>query len=131
MSKEIEVRANEFIVSETDKYGKIVNCNDYFCEIAGYSREELMGKPHNIIRHEDMPKAAFEELWRVINSGGTWRGFVKNKSKSGDYYWVYATVSPVTRLDDDATFTSIRQRCTKRESTKYNEIYRKMKEAEK
>lgn len=130
MAKEIEVRRNEFIVSETDKYGNITNVNPYFLEITGYKKEEVIGKPHNILRHKDMPKTAFEDMWETIESGKTWRGFVKNKCKSGDYYWVYATVSPVERLEGDTAYTSIRQRITKQESERYQEQYDKMREAE-
>jgi PAS domain S-box-containing protein len=83
------------IVSRTDLQGNITYVNDMFCEVAQYTREELIGKPHNIVRHDDMPPAAFEDLWRTISSGKIWTGQVKNKKKDGSYYWVQATISPI------------------------------------
>ncbi len=83
------------IVSKTDLLGNITYVNDMFCQVAKYSREELMGKPHNIVRHEDMPAWAFEDLWRTISAGKIWKGQVKNKCKDGSYYWVQATISPI------------------------------------
>ena len=82
------------IVSETDLKGIITRVTDAFCEISGYQREELLGKPHSIVRHEDMPKATFEELWRSIKKGNIWSGEVKNKRKDGGFYWVSAVISP-------------------------------------
>ncbi len=87
-----------FLVSETDENGIILFANDNFCEVAGYTINELIGKPHNIVRHPDMPKAAFKDLWETVKHGDTWTGFVKNSVKnSSEYYWVYATVYPVLR----------------------------------
>ena len=87
-----------FLVSETDEKGIIVFANDDFCQAAGYHIDELIGKSHNIVRHPDMPKAAFKDLWETIKRGETWNGFVKNAVKnSSEYYWVYATVFPVLR----------------------------------
>ena len=83
------------IVSKTDLKGNITYVNDMFCRIAKYTREELIGKPHNIVRHEDMPAWAFEDLWKTISSGKIWKGQVKNKCKDGSHYWVQATISPV------------------------------------
>ncbi|MDP3267202.1 MAG: PAS domain-containing protein [Sulfuricurvum sp.] len=87
-----------FLVSETDETGTIVFANDDFCKIAGYNIDELIGKPHNMVRHPDMPKAAFKDLWETVKRGETWTGFVKNNVKGGsEFYWVYATVYPVLR----------------------------------
>lgn len=83
------------IVSETDLKGIITFANRRFCEISGYSVDELAGKPHNIIRHPDMPKAAFAQLWKTILSGTIWHGLVKNLRKDGKYYWVDTEVSPM------------------------------------
>lgn len=84
----------DFLVSQTDEKGKILFANEDFCKIAGYSLEELIGKPHSIVRHPDMPHAAFKDLWDTIKSGKIWTGYVKNGTKNGNYYWVYATVYP-------------------------------------
>jgi methyl-accepting chemotaxis protein len=83
------------IVSKTDLRGYITYVNDMFCDVAQYTREELMGQNHNIVRHPDMPAEAFEDVWRTISSGNIWTGQVKNKKKDGSYYWVQATISPV------------------------------------
>lgn len=82
------------IVSETDLDGIITFANRKFCEISGYSSEELVGEPHNIIRHPDMPKAAFAQMWATIRSGTMWHGLVKNLRKDGRYYWVDTEVAP-------------------------------------
>ncbi len=86
------------IISETDLKGKITYANRKFCEIAGYTKDELIGQPHSIIRHPDMPKAAFQNLWDTIQHGKTWTGAVKNLRKDGRYYWVDTTITP--NLDD-------------------------------
>lgn len=90
---EIKLNEHNFLVSQTDKAGVIMFANDDFCHIAGYDVAELIGKPHNIVRHPDMPQDAFKDLWQTVQSGKIWTGFVKNLHKNqNDYYWVYATV---------------------------------------
>ncbi|MCK9338052.1 MAG: response regulator [Arcobacteraceae bacterium] len=83
------------LISETDDRGIITYANDSFCEISGYSKEELIGQPHSIIRHPDMPKEIFEDIWGTIKSGNSWRGKIKNKTKNDDYYYVDAHISPI------------------------------------
>lgn len=80
------------IVSETNKKGIIIYANEDFCKISGYTKDELIGNPHNMVRHKDMPKKAFKDLWNTVEKNMTWNGIVKNKTKNGDYYWVNATV---------------------------------------
>ena len=92
MSKEIVLNDYTFLVSETDEKGNIIFANDDFCKVAGYHIDELIGQPHNIIRHKDMPKVAFKDLWETVKKGNIWTGYVKNRAKNGDFYWVYATV---------------------------------------
>ena len=82
------------IYSKTDIKGYITEVSDAFCEISQYTRDELLGKPHNIVRHTDMPKEAFEDMWNTIQSGKHWNGEVKNLKKNGGYYWVDADISP-------------------------------------
>jgi len=82
------------IYSKTDLKGVITEASDAFCEISQYSRDELVGKSHNIIRHKDMPKSAFKDMWQTIKSGKTWSGEVKNRKKDGTHYWVVADISP-------------------------------------
>lgn len=83
------------IISKTDTKGKIVFVNDIFCEIAGYEKKELLGRPHNIVRHPDMPKEAFKGLWETISQGNIWKGKVKNRSKNNNPYFVNATIMPI------------------------------------
>lgn len=83
------------ITSETDTKGVITYVSEPFIEISGYSREELIGKPHNIVRHEDMSQEAFKELWETIKNKQIWRGEVKNRKKNGGYYWVDSIVFPL------------------------------------
>ncbi|MFY9090064.1 ATP-binding protein [Arcobacter aquimarinus] len=89
------------IVSKTDKYGKITFVNDEFCKISKYTKEELIGKNHNIIRHEDMPKEIFKDLWETIKSKQIWKGQIKNKAKDGTSYYVASTIAPILNLDDE------------------------------
>lgn len=97
-----------YILSETDEHGIILYANDVFCEIAGYTQDELIGQPHNMVRHPDMPKIAFKGLWDDIHSKGFWTGYVKNLRKDRGYYWVYATVLRATASDGSVTYLSIR-----------------------
>ncbi len=90
------------IVSKTDEKGVITYVNKMFCEISGYKKEELIGKPHNIIRHCDMPKDAFKEMWQTIKDGKIWKGIVKNRKKNGGHYIVDATIIPI--VDSDGNF---------------------------
>lgn len=99
IQRELETRMAQIdtacLVSETDVKGNITFVNDKFCEVAGYTREELMGQNHNIVRHPDMPKAYFKELWSTIGKGNIFRGVIKNKAKDGSAYWVDAMIAPV------------------------------------
>lgn len=90
---QIEVPQDELIVSHTNLYGIITYANDTFADISGYDVDELIGQPHNIVRHPDMPKSFFANLWETLGDGKIWSGYVKNLRKDGGYYWVYAQVS--------------------------------------
>lgn len=94
MSQEYILDQTDFLVSQTDSKGVILFANEDFCKIAGYTLEELIGQPHSIVRHRDMPRAAFKDLWDTITSGKVWSGYVKNATKNGGFYWVFATVYP-------------------------------------
>lgn len=127
---EIELDTRAFLVSETDEKGRITFANDDFCEVAGYTIDELIGKPHNIVRHPDMPRAAFKDLWDTIKSGKKWRGFVKNKAKDGRYYWVYATVFPFMNCDGQKGYISCRRKVSHMEKEKYEKLYKQMRAKE-
>jgi len=89
-----EITYTGTIISETDKKGVITQANDVFQEVAGYTEDELLGANHNIVRHDDMPRACFKLVWDTIRSGKEIRAFVINKAKNGDHYWVLATITP-------------------------------------
>src|SRR3989339_1006772 len=91
---ELHMKPGEFIVSKTDLKGIITYGNETFIEMSGYSEAELLNAPHNILRHEDMPKVVFKLLWERIREREGIYAYVKNKTKNGDYYWVYAYVTP-------------------------------------
>ncbi len=97
-----------FILSETDEHGIITYANDIFCEIAGYTLEELIGEPHNIVRHPDMPRIAFKSLWNDIQTKGFWTGIVKNLRRDRGCYWVYATVLKRVDSKGRVSYLSIR-----------------------
>ncbi|MDD2887287.1 MAG: PAS domain-containing protein [Aliarcobacter sp.] len=126
-SQELKLGIDSFLLSETDEKGIIRFANEEFCKFAGYKLEELLGQPHNIVRHEDMPKAAFEGLWNTVKSGKSWKGFVKNKTKSGDFYWVFATVFPFISCDGSKGYISCRRMAAQSEIEKYEKIYKSMK----
>ena len=97
--EEIVLDPKRYIVSETDEKGKITFCNDYFMEVSGYNREELIGKPHSIVRHPDMPKVIFKLLWETISQGKNINAVVKNLAKDGRYYWIFTEFE--SRRDND------------------------------
>jgi aerotaxis receptor len=107
---EVPYPNGKLIVSCTDKNGYITHANKAFIEMSGYSEDELIGFPHSILRHPDMPAIAFKELWDTVNNGKYWQGFVKNLRKDGAYYWVKATVIPNIRQGKVVSFTSVRRK---------------------
>ena len=124
MSKETILDEYAFLVSETDEKGIITFANNDFCEIAEYSLEELVGHPHNMVRHKDMPKDAFKSLWETVQKGKTWTGFVKNATKSGGFYWVFATVYPFENSKGKKGYLSCRRKPSKEEIAKAEKLYK-------
>ncbi len=100
----------KLIVSTTDTTGIITHVNRSFIEMSGYTEEELINAPHSILRHPDMPPAAFKDLWDTVMKGNKWQGFVKNLRKDGGYYWVKATVIPNIRNGEVQGYTSVRRK---------------------
>ncbi|EMP54449.1 methyl-accepting chemotaxis sensory transducer with Pas/Pac sensor [Marinobacter santoriniensis NKSG1] len=96
------------LISSTDLKGRIRHCNDAFVDVSGFSREELIGKAHNIVRHPDMPPEAYENMWGHLKAGKPWMGMVKNRCKNGDFYWVSAYVTPVTENGKVVGYESVR-----------------------
>lgn len=123
MDQEIKVPENMIIVTETDSKGIIKFANEDFCKIAGYSLEELIEQPHNKVRHPDMPKAAFADLWKTIQSGNIWKGIVKNKTKNGGYYWVNATAYPSKTSSGELRYISVRIKPTNEEIANAINLY--------
>ena len=106
--REVLMKEDTILVTKTDLKGRIIFANDAFVDISGFSRDELIGVNHNIVRHPDMPPEAFEDLWGTIQKGLPWRNLVKNRTKSGDYYWVEAHVSAVYENGKQTSFLSCR-----------------------
>ena len=106
--KEVPFPSGQYLVSKTDLKGIITYCNDAFIALSGYTSDELLGKSHNIVRHQDMPAAAFEDLWKTVKTGRPWRGLVKNRCKNGDHYWVDAFVVPLRRNGQTIGYMSVR-----------------------
>ena len=127
MEKEMKLDLDSFLLSETDEKGIIRYANDEFCKFAEYSLEELIGKPHNIVRHPDMPKSVFKELWNDINTKGSWHGIVKNLRKDSGFYWVYAEISGVFKNGILIEYKSIRTPISFVEKVKYQLIYDEIK----
>ena len=122
----------DVIVSQTDLQGKIVYANRMFCDTSGYRVNELTGQSHNIIRHPDMPKAAFEKMWKMIKSGQAWHGLIKNLRKDGLYYWVDTEILPLKDKDDNVTgYIAARKPASRKNIEEARELYRKMFELEK
>ena len=130
MEKETILDEYTFLVSETDEKGIIKFANNDFCKIAGYSLEELMGKPHNLVRHKDMPKVAFKDLWDTIKKGNIWTGYVKNATKDGGYYWVFATVYPFVSCDGTNGYISCRKKASDEEIKIHDNLYKQLKHQE-
>ena len=116
--------SSEVLLSTTDLNSHIKYANKNFCEISGYSLEELKGQPHNMVRHPDMPKVAFGDLWSSIHEGNSWMGPVKNRCKNGDYYWVNAFVTPIKDSSGNTVeYQSVRTILDENVKARANDIY--------
>lgn len=117
---------HEKLISSTDLKGKILDCNDVFVRVSGFSKEELVGQPHNLIRHPDMPVQAFEVMWTHLKAGKPWMGMVKNRCKNGDYYWVDAYITPISEQGRVVGYESVRS-CPRREDVeRADRLYRRI-----
>ncbi|GAB3478354.1 methyl-accepting chemotaxis protein [Marinomonas epiphytica] len=105
------------LISVTDNQGNIIECNDAFVEVSGFEKHELIGQPHNIVRHPDMPPEAFKKMWHYLKAGKPWMGLVKNRCKNGDFYWVNAYVTPIKDNEKIIGYESVRS-CPSREDVK-------------
>jgi aerotaxis receptor len=127
--REYAFPAGQALVSTTDLQGRILYCNPAFIEVSGYTREELLGQPHNMIRHPDMPEEAFRDMWQTIESGQPWSGLVKNRRKNGDHYWVMANVTPLLDGDRPVGYMSVRTLPDRQQVSEAETLYARMREA--
>jgi len=127
-NREYTLRDGITITSRTDLRGIITDCNEDFIEASGYTRAELIGKPHNILRHPDMPAIAFADLWATLQRGRAWVGIVKNRRKDGSFYWVRATATP---LPDGSGYTSVRSKPKREEVQAAEALYVRIRQGEK
>ena len=121
--REVELSTEDVIVSVTDPRGMILSASPDFVRISGFTEAELMGQPQNLVRHPDMPPEAFASLWQTIQKGRSWIGFVKNRTKRGDFYWVKADVSPVYEGSRLIGYRSVRTRPTREEVERASKLY--------
>lgn len=112
-----------YLLSETDEKGIITYVNDSFAKVAGWKAADLVGQAHNVVRHSDMPRAAFKSLWDDVQAKGFWTGFVKNARKGGGYYWVYATVLRSTDKNGNVKYVSIRIKPSREDIKKAEALY--------
>ena len=119
---------DELLVSTTDAQGRITHCNAAFCSVSGYSYQELMGQPHNLVRHPDMPEEAFKDMWSTIGRGRPWTGIVKNRRKNGDHYWVRANVTPILERGKPVGYMSVREAPTRQEIQDAEQLYARLRE---
>lgn len=128
---EVPFPEGRLIVSRTDLSGIITHANDAFVEMSGWTRDELIGSPHHILRHPDMPAIAFKGLWDDIAAGKKWHGYVKNLRKDGAFYWVYATAVPNIRNGQIVGYTSVRRKPSRTRINELIPVYRQWLEQEK
>jgi len=127
--REIPFPQGKILVSKTDLKGVITYASDAFVELSGFTREELIGKSHNIVRHPDMPPQAFAWLWDTVKQGRPWRGIVKNRSKDGDHYWVDAFVVPVRKDGAIVGYMSVRSAPTRQQVSEAEALYQKLNQS--
>lgn len=134
MRKNLPITQQEFtfhedqrLISATDLHGQITYCNDAFCEVSGYPREELIGSPHNMIRHPDVPPAIFAHFWETLKQGHPWMGIVKNRRKNGDHYWVNAYVTPILNTQKQVIgYESVRSKPTPEQKRRAEQLYSRL-----
>ena len=126
--KHYDFPADQTLISVTDLKGRITYCNTNFVNVSGFSREELLGQPHNIVRHPDMPEEAFRDMWHtILERGQPWTALVKNRRKNGDHYWVRANATPVRSGERIVGFLSVRTKPSADEIATYEQLYARMR----
>lgn len=127
LDEEVPYPDGKLIVSRTDPQGIITHANQAFVDMSAYSREELIGANHYILRHPDMPAVAFQGLWETVQSGQKWQGYVKNLRKDGKFYWVKATVIPNIRQGKLVGYTSVRRKPSRSKIAESEALYATLK----
>ena len=127
---EVLLPESRILVSTTDLKGQITSCNADFVAISGFTEAELLGAPHNIVRHPDMPAEAYQDMWDTLKAGKPWCGVVKNRTKTGDFYWVLANVTPIYEGGQCSGYLSSRTRPTREQIDAAAALYRKVKAGE-
>lgn len=126
-TRERTFQPDERLISTTDLTSKITYCNDAFVAISGFTREELIGQPHNLVRHPDMPAPVFKEMWETLGQGRPWMGLVKNRAKNGDFYWVSAYVTPILENGKISGYESVRSLPTARQKARAEALYARLR----
>ena len=125
--REYDYPGEELLMSTTDAKGRITHCNAAFVRVSGFDSAELMGQPHNIVRHPDMPPEAFADMWTTLGNGRSWTGIVKNRRKNGDHYWVRAFVTPLMEGGKPKGYMSVRAKPTREEVREAQALYERIK----
>jgi aerotaxis receptor len=126
--REFDFAADATLMSTTDSQSHVKYANDAFIAVSGFTRDEIIGQPHNFVRHPDMPVDAFADMWATLKGGEPWTGLVKNRRKDGDHYWVRANAVPIVRGGRHQGYMSVRTRATREESTAAERLYAQMRE---
>ena len=123
---------DNMIISQTDLKGVITYGNRVFFQVSEYEKDELIGQPHNILRHPDMPKEVFKKMWKTIQAGKVWNGLIKNLRKDGLYYWVDTEILPVRNDNDDVIgYIAVKKAASRKDIQENEEIYQRMLETQK
>ena len=122
------IEPDDFLISRTDINGYITYANPRFIEVSGFSIEELMNEPHNVVRHPDMPPEVYRDMWATLREGLSWQGYVKNRRKNGDHYWVHANVVPVIDKGELQGYASLRSYAGEEKARYFDHLYRQMRE---
>jgi len=120
--------ADATLMSSTDTHSRITYANEAFIQVSGFERDELLGQPHNLVRHPDMPQEAFADMWKTLQAGESWTALVKNRRKNGDHYWVRANATPVMRNGQVTGYMSVRTKPTEQEIQQTEDLYRAFRE---
>lgn len=126
-NEERVLKDDERLITVTDKSGNILSCNNEFVDVSGFTREELVGQPHNIVRHPDMPSEVYQVMWSFLKEGKPWMGIVKNRSKNGNFYWVNAYVTPIFTGDKLTGYESVRTKARTSDIERSKKLYHAIK----